>query len=116
MVYLIAIAMGYFVAVNSMVERRSRSFVGLGYANPTLARMSALGGLGGWFCILPAAYFVGSSHGNGFLQGFLFCVASIAGAIPAGLIRMPELSYLVSAFTLPVNIGLAILVYFVSGG
>ena len=76
--------------------------------------MSALGGLGGWFCILPAAYFVGSDYDNGFLQGLLFCVAALGGAILAGLVKFPGISYLISAFTLPVNIGLAILVYLIT--
>lgn len=116
MVYLIAVVMGYFTATNGMVERRARTFIGMGYANPTYAKMSALGGLGGWFCILPAAYFVGSDYGNGFLQGLLFCVAALGGAIlaGAGLVKFPGLSYLISAFTLPVNIGLAILVYLIT--
>ena len=114
MVYLIAVFMGYFIATNGMLERQSRGFIGMGYTNPTYAKMSALGGLGGWFCILPAAYLVGSDYGNGFLQGLLFCVAALGGAILAGLVKFPSLSYLISAFTLPANIGLAILVYLIT--
>lgn len=114
MVYLIAIVMGYFVAINGMVEYRAKSFVGMGYANPTYAKMSALGGLGGWFCIFPAAYFVGSDYDNGFLQGLLFCIAGLGGATLSGLFKFPGLSYLISAFTLPVNLGLLILIYFIT--
>ncbi|MES2877331.1 MAG: hypothetical protein V4713_02830 [Pseudomonadota bacterium] len=113
-VYLIAVVMGYFVATNGMVESSARKLIGMAYANPTFGKMSALGGLGGWFCVLPAAYFVGSDYGNGFLQGLLFCVAALGGAILAGVIKVPGLSYLISAFTLAVNIGLAILVYVIT--
>jgi hypothetical protein len=113
-VYLIAIVMGYFVAINGMVERRAKSFIGMGYSNQNYAKMSALGGLGGWFCILPAAYFVGSDYGNGFLQGVLYCLAALFGGVLAGLISLPELRYLISAFTLPINFGLVILVYFIT--
>ena len=114
MVYLIAIVMGYFVATNGMVERRAKTLIGMGYANPTYAKMSALGGLGGWFCILPAAYFVGSDYDNGFLQGLLFCASAFFGGILAGLIKFPGLRYLISAFTLPINVGLVALVYFIT--
>lgn len=111
MVYLIAAVMGYFVATNGMVERRARSVIGMGYANQTYAKMSALGGLGGWFCILPAAYFVGSEYGNGFLDAVLFCASAVGGGLVAGIFKFPNLSYLISAFTLPANIGLAFFVY-----
>lgn len=113
MIYFIAAFMGYFVGINGVVERRARSFIGMGYANPTYAKMSALGGLGGWFCILPAAYFVGSGYGNGFLDGALFCAASLGGAFLAGFFRSVNLSYLLSILTLPVNVGLTVLVYFI---
>jgi hypothetical protein len=114
LVYLIAVVMGYFIATNGMVQRRAKSFIGMGFANPTLRLLSELGGLGGWFCIFPAAYFVGSSYGNGFLQGVLFCVAALGGAILAGLVKIPGFNYLISASTLFVNIGLAILVYVIT--
>lgn len=114
MVYLIAVVMGYFTAINGMVEYRARKFFSMRYANPTYAKMSALGVLDVWFCILPATYFVGSDYGNGFLQGLLFFLATFGGAFLAGLVKFPSLSYLISAFTLPVNIGLTILVYLIT--
>lgn len=116
MVYLIAALMGYFVGINSTVERQARTFIGMGYANPTAAKMSALGGFGGWFCIIPAAYFVGSEYDKGFWDGALFCVAALGGAFVAGFLRFPSVSYLISVLTLPVNIALAVLVYFLTRG
>jgi hypothetical protein len=103
--------MGYLIGTNSLVQRRSKSFAGMGYANPTLGLLSQLGGFGGWFCILPAAYFVGSTYGHGFLQGFSFCAAALAGAAVAGACQFPGLNFLISALTLPANVGFAGLVY-----
>lgn len=114
MIYLIAVMMGYFTATNGMVERRTRAFPGMGYNNPNYAKMSALGGLGGWFCILPAAYFFGSAYGNGLLEGFIFCIAALGGAILAGIAKFQNLSYIVSAITLPANIALTAVVYFIT--
>jgi hypothetical protein len=109
--YLIAVVMGYFVGTNAIVHKRAKSSIGAEYANPILRLLSELGGLGGWFCILPAAYFVGSGYGNGFMQGLLFCATALGGALLAGLAQMPGLNYLISASTLFVNAGLAALVY-----
>jgi len=77
--HAIALLMGYLTGNNALVEHRAKSFVGMGYANPTAGTLSRLGGLGGWFCILPAAYFVGSGDGGGFLVGLLFCAVAVAG-------------------------------------
>jgi len=106
--------MGYFIGNNGLVERRARSFIGMGFANPTAAQLSRLGGLGGWFCILPAAYFAGSADGNGFMQALLFLAASMAGAAVAAIVQIPGVNYLLSAATLFVNIALAVLVYVVT--
>lgn len=114
MLYVIAVVMGYFIGTNAMVQRRASSDIGASFANPTLGLLSALGGFGGWFCILPAAYFVGSADGSGFLQGLLFCAASLGGALISGLFQIPGINYLFSALTLFVNIGLAVLVYFIT--
>lgn len=114
MIYAIAIVMGYFIGTNGLVQRRAKSYVGMGYANRTWGLLSELGGLGGWFCILPAAYFAGSADGNGLWHGLLFCVAALAGAILSGLLKVPTLSYLISALTLPVNVGLAVLVFVIT--
>jgi hypothetical protein len=103
--------MGYLIGTNGLVQKRSKSFVGMGYANPTLGLLSQLGGFGGWFCILPAAYFVGSTYEHGFLQGSSFCAAALVGAVVAGAFQAPGLNYLISALTLPANIGLAAFVY-----
>lgn len=103
--------MGYFVGTNGLVQKSAKSFAGMGYSNRTLGRLSELGGVGGWFCILPAAYFVGSAYGNGFLQGVYFCVAAVGGAVVSGVFQVRGLNYLLSALTLIVNTGLAALVY-----
>lgn len=103
--------MGYFIGTNGIVQRRASSFVGMGHANPTLGLLSSLGGFGGWFCVLPAAYFVGADYGNGFLQGALFCAASLGGALLSGLFQIPGINYLLSALALFINVGLAVLVY-----
>lgn len=112
--YFVAVVMGYFVSTNALVERRARSDIGASYANPILGLMSAIGGFGGWFCVLPAAYFVATNHGNGFLHGMYFCAAALGGGLLAGLAQIPGINYLISSFTLPVNIGLAALVYFLA--
>jgi hypothetical protein len=111
LVYVIAVVMGYFIGTNAMVQKRASSDIGASFANPTLGLFSALGGFGGWFCVLPAAYFVGSADDNGFLQGLLFCVASLGGALISGFVQIPGINYLFSALTLFVNVGLAVLVY-----
>lgn len=111
MVYVLAALMGYVVATNSLIEKRVKSFPGMGYANPLMGKLSALGGLGGWFCILPAAYFVASAAGNGFLQGVLFCLAALGGALLGGLFQVHTLSYAISTFALFINVGLAVIVY-----
>ncbi len=116
MIYAIGILMGYFIGTNGFVQRRAQSYIGMGYANRTWGLLSELGGLGGWFCILPAAYFVGSAYGNSFWQGALFCLAALVGALLSGLLKIPALSYLISALTLPANIGLAVLVFVITRG
>ncbi|EGR4459406.1 hypothetical protein PY199_003591 [Vibrio cholerae] len=111
MEYFIGALMGYFVGTNALVEKQVRRFVGYGYSNQVMGLLSSLGGLGGWFCIIPAAYFVGSDYGNGFLEGLYFVLAVISGAFASGILQIPGLNYLLSALTLFVNIGLAIAVY-----
>lgn len=116
MVYLIAVVMGYFIGTNHLVQRLSQSSIGAGYANPTLGLLSSLGGFGGWFCILPAAYFVGADYGSGFVNGLFFVLASFGGALFAGFMQVPGANYLLSAMTLLVNLTLATLVYFLTMG
>lgn len=111
MEYLIAVIMGYFVGNNALVEKRARHFAGASFANPVLGNLSSLGAFGGWFCILPAAYFVGADYGNSFMEGFLFVVASLGGSLLAGMIQIPGLNYLLSAATLFINVALAAVVY-----
>lgn len=103
--------MGYFVGTNSLVEKQAQRFVGCGYSNKTAGFLSQIGGFGGWFCILPAAYFVGSSYGNGFLEGFYFVLAVIGGAFISGILQILGINYLFSALTIFINIGLAIAIY-----
>jgi hypothetical protein len=114
LVYAIALVMGYFIGNNGLVEKRARSFIGMGFANQTAATLSKLGGLGGWFCILPAAYFAGSADGSGFMQGLFFVLSSLAGAAIAAVAQIPGINYLLSVATLFANIALAILVYVVT--
>lgn len=109
--YLVAVIMGYFIGTNALVEKQAMRFVGHGYANPALGTLSKLGALGGWFCILPAAYFVGSDYGNGFLEGLYFVMAAFGGALLSGFLQIPGLNYLLSAITIFVNVALAFLVY-----
>ncbi|OEY65995.1 hypothetical protein [Marinobacter sp. X15-166B] len=111
MLYLIALIMGYFAGTNALVQKQAMRFAGTRFANPVMGTLSALGALGGWFCILPAAYFVGSDYGNGFLEGFYFVMASLGGVLVSGMLQIAGLNYLLAAITVFVNIGLAILVY-----
>lgn len=114
MVYLIAVLMGYLVGTNSIVERQIKAFAGCGYSNSTLGTLSALGGFGGWFCAIPAAYFVGSAWGNGVVDGVLFILAVLGGAVVSGFLRRNPLNYLLSALTLPANVALVFVVYTLS--
>lgn len=111
MVYFLGILMGYFIGTNSIVEKQAKRFVGCAYANPIMGLFSSLGGFGGWFCILPAAYFVGSAYGNGFLEGFSFVLAVLGGSFISGTLQIRSLNYLFSAFTVFINIALAFAVY-----
>ena len=111
MVYLLAVLMGYFIGTNSMVEKQAKALVGCGFSNPTMGMLSSLGGFGGWTCVLPAAYFVGSAWGNGFVEGFCFILAVFGGAFISGFFQVRGFDYLFSALTLFINIGLAIAVY-----
>lgn len=109
--YFIAVIMGYFIGTNALVEKQVARFIGNAYANPAMGALSKLGAFGGWFCILPAAYFVGSDYGNGFLEGFYFVLAAFGGALLSGFFQIAGLNYLLSSLTIFVNIALAALVY-----
>jgi hypothetical protein len=111
LLYFIAVVMGYFVGTNALTEKQIKRFIWEGYANRVVGLLSALGAFGGWFCILPAAYFFGSDYGNGFLDGVFFVLASLGGALLSGFLQIPGLNYLLSAMTIFVNISLTILVY-----
>lgn len=106
--------MGIVITYNMLVSRAAQQFIGTSFADPTPRLLLSLGGLGGWFCILPAAYFAGSADGHGFLQGLLFVLASLGGAIVAGLFRIPGLTQLVAILALPINVGFAVLVYYLT--
>lgn len=116
--YIIAALMGYFSAINARVAGQAQRSIGAMFESPTARLLLSLGGFGGWFCILPAAYFVGSADGNGFLQGLLFCLAALGGAfvsgLISGLIRVPGLTQLIAILTLFLNVGLAVLVYYLT--
>lgn len=111
MVYFLGVLMGYFIGTNAIIEKQAKRFAGCGYANPIMGLLSSLGGLGGWFCILPAAYFVGSDYGNGLLEGFYFILAVLGGSFISGTLQISGINYLFSAFTIFINIALAIAVY-----
>lgn len=111
MIYLIAVAMGFIIAINGGVEKRAQTFVGMGYVNPTARRLSSLGGLSAFLCLMPAAFLVGLAPDNAFWNGFIFVLAALAGAFVSGFFKSVTLNYLLSALALPLNIGLLILVY-----
>lgn len=111
MVYFLGILMGYFIGTNSLVEKQAKRFVGCHYSNKTAGLMSELGAFGGWFCVLPAAYFVSSDYGNGFLEGLYFVLAVFGGAFVSGLLQIPGVNYLFSALTIFINIGLVAAIY-----
>jgi hypothetical protein len=111
MVYVVAVLMGFLVGINAIVERQIKAFAGCGYSNSTLGTLSTLGGFGGWFCAIPAAYFVGSAWGNGIVDGVIFIVAVFAGAFVSGFFRRSPLNYWLSALTLPANVALVFVVY-----
>ncbi len=106
--------MGFVITKNMRVSRAAQYDIGSSFVSPTANILLSLGGLGGWFCILPAAYFAGSADGNGFLQGLLFVLASLGGGLLGGFIRIPGLSQLVAILALPINVGLAALVYYIT--
>ncbi|MGY0556289.1 hypothetical protein [Lysobacter sp. A421] len=114
MLYIIAALMGYIIATNIFVSRAAQRDIGSSFVSPTANLLLSLGGFAGWFCILPAAYFAGSADGNGFLQGILFVLASLGGGLLASFIRIPGLSQLIAILALFLNVGLAVLVYYVT--
>lgn len=103
--------MGYFVANNSMLEKRSRQFIGSGYADNKVALLSSLGWIGGWPCILLSAYFVSSSYGSGILEGFYFILSTLGGSLLAGFLITTSLRYIFSPFTAFINAGLTFYIY-----
>lgn len=107
--------MGFIITKNIHVSRAAQQYIGASFfGNPTAQLFLSLGGFAGWYCILPAAYFAGSADGNGFLQGVLFVLASLGGGLLGGLIRIPSLMELIAILALPLNVGLAVLVYYVT--
>ena len=115
MLYAIAVLMGFVITKNMHVSSAAQQFIGMSFTNPTANLLLSLGGLAGWFCILPAAYFVGSADGNGFMQGLLFAVAAlVGGGLLGGFVRVPGLNQLVAVLALPINVGLVVLVYFLT--
>lgn len=110
---LIATGMGYLIGNNHLIQKKIRSSLGAQYSNETLALLSSLGGFGGWFCAIPAAIIVANAYQYSFLNGIYFVLAVFAGAFIAGL---PLLGFtarhLLSPLTLPVNVALVALTYF----
>jgi hypothetical protein len=110
---VVAVAMGYLVSNNHLVEKQASGSIGASYAIQALALMSYLGAFGGWFCIIPAAIIVANAWDNSFLDAVYFVLAALAGAFIAGLpiVAMP-IRYLLSPLTLPINIALVLVMYF----
>lgn len=114
MEYAIAVVMGYFVGTNALVNKQARGYFGEQYAHPALGLLSALGFFGGWFCIIPAAFFVSHAYDNGIFQGVLFCVVALGGSLLSGFAQITGVNYYISAATLFVNSALAAVVYVIA--
>lgn len=114
MLYVIAALMGYVITANIRVSRAAQQDIGAMFVSPTARLLLSVGGFAGWFCILPAAYFAGSADGNGFLQGLLFVLASLGGGFFSGFFRIPGLTQLVAILAIFINVGLAVLVYYLT--
>lgn len=111
MVYFFGFLMGFFVGTNGSVEKRVSNFVGFGYSNSAAGLLSKLGGLGGWFCIIPAAYFIGADYGNGFLEVVYFLLAVFGGSFVSGFFQISGISYIFSSLTVFINASLVVAVY-----
>ena len=111
MVYFLGVLMGYLIGVNTIVEKQITKNFGEMYVNKTIGFLSSIGGLGGWFCILPAAYFVGADYRNGFLNGAYLILSYLFGAFISGMLQVYDLNRSLSPFTLPINIALAVTIY-----
>jgi hypothetical protein len=116
MIYVIALVMGYFVGTNLEVEKLAKNVPGAEYSNQFLGVLSSLGGLGGMFCIIPAAVFIGLSDDFGWLPAIGFFTLTFVGATVAAVAQMPGINYLFSAATAIVNIALAVFVYMLALG
>jgi len=110
MIYLIAALMGYFIGTNSLIEKQSK-IPGRGFFNKKTRLLISIGGFGGWFCILPAAFAAGAASNNGIIGFILFIVAAIGGAFTAGLFQVPILNRFIGIMCIFLNIGLAILTF-----
>ncbi|WP_231882935.1 hypothetical protein, partial [Oleiphilus sp. HI0132] len=110
MIYFLGFLMGYFIGTNVYVEKQASSLVGRAYANQVIRQLSRFGGLGGWFCVIPAAYLVWADYGNGFLECVYFILAYIGGIMISGALQIPGLNRILSPFTVFINIGLVLLV------
>lgn len=114
MIYFLAALMGCIIAKNIRVWRAAQHDTGESFASPTARLLLSVGGFAGWFCILPAAYFAASVDGNSFFQGFLFAFAALGGSFIAGITRIPGPNELIAILALPLNVGLAALVYYLT--
>lgn len=110
--------MSYLVGHNYLIQRKSK--LAGAYSNPTLNLLSGLGGIGGWFCIIPAAIIIATAYDYEILDGFLFLGAAYLSSFVAGLVTIESIlgrangfvvGYFLSALTLPINIGLVIYLY-----
>ena len=110
MIYLIAALMGYFAGTNALIEKQSK-IPGRGFFNPKARFLLSIGGFGGWFCILPAAFAAGTYSNNSIVGFVLFIVIAIVGAFAAGLLQIPILNLLIGVMCIFLNTGLAILAF-----
>lgn len=115
MIYVIAAIMSYLVNNNSIVVKKS-TLIGT-HNNDTLNILTALGSWGGWLCIIPAAFIVGTSDDYTAINGVLFFVAAFVASYIApidhivGRVHGYAVGYIFSALTLPINVALLIYLY-----
>lgn len=115
MIYVIAAIMSYLVNNNSIVVKKS-TLLGT-HSNATLNALTALGSWGGWLCIIPAAFIVGTTDDYTAIYGVLFMVAAYVASYIAPLDNIIDrtygyiVGYILSALTLPINAALVVYLY-----
>ncbi|NNC26013.1 hypothetical protein HKX42_03860 [Salinisphaera sp. USBA-960] len=103
--------MGYFVGTNALVNKRMGAMINGQPYSSVWQLMSGLGAFAGWFCILPAAYFVSTAWGNDFWNGLGFCAAALGGSLLSGFFQVPGFNQLLCAGAIVVNVACVVAVY-----